>query len=806
MTIEFVALALGADALGAVRFSCGQVVESLVLPIPGQRGPVEALRGIAGLPLVAHGLAPTRTLLDPALVPAASRWVDTQVLAAAVWPGAPDLTLPALSRRFGLPLNDDPASQAKATGLLLLRALAAAAALPLVAQALVAEVLPDATWIGPPPVSSSRTGVVPVPRGVDEAFAALTNSGLLARREGQLAYARAVAETFAEGGIRLLEAGPGTGKTIGYLIPLLLTLARQQGRAVIATRTRALQEQLWRRDLPSLRDSLGGNVPGALLKGRENYLCRRRFEEVRRQLIPREVLVPLLAWAAQTETGDLDELAALRTSQAGQEVLRHLPDIPYRCGVWACPFWDRCPSRLARDKARVARLVVVNHALLGADLASGGTILGPYDFLVVDEAHALPEAMRDALSATLSPAVIPRLLGELRRGSGGILSRLADAAGAAAAVEAWDRAVAAHRAFWATATATLSRETGRYGSPDIAPVAPAGAILSDALAGLADAVAQIAQNLPDEDASRARSVGSDVRRLADLVSYLLRPAAEETVFWYARDPYGLTLAASPVDVGETLGAALWPSVTGGILTSATLSVGDAGAALTRELGLDPATTRFATWPSPFPYDRVQAFVLRYLPHPDDPQCPEAVAATLRQILQVPRRALALFTSRRALAATAAHLGGTPHLVQGRDGEREQLLDRFRNHAPPVILLGLHTLWEGIDLPGEELELLVVVRLPFPVPTDPVTEAQTERILGRGGNPFQELFLPRAVLRLRQGVGRLVRTPTDRGALLLADPRLATHGYGETFLRALPVPARWVDDPDQLPVALARLFR
>jgi len=804
--IGFVALALGADTLGAVRFSNGQVVEGLTVPIAPGQGLVEDLRRFGGLPFVAHGIIPVQALLGSSPDPLGSRWVDTQVLAWAVWPEEADSTLPALCRRFALPMADDAVSQAEATGFLLFHALAEAGAFPPTAQALVAELLPDANWIGPPPASRSGKSVVPVPMGVGEAFDSLTGTGALARREGQLAYARAVAEALAAGGIRLLEAGPGTGKTVGYLIPLLLALAHGTGRAVIATRTRALQEQLWRRDLPFLLERLGVDAPCALLKGRENYLCLRRLEDLRRQLIPRDVLVPLLVWAARTQTGDLDELAALRANPAGREVLRQLPDIPYRCGMWACPFWDRCPSRLARDRARSARLAVVNHALLGADLASGGTILGPYDFLVVDEAHALPEAMRDALSAALSPPVIPRLLGELRRGTAGLLAKWGDAEGVERAIEGWDRAVAAHRAFWAAAGSVLPKDIGRYGSADMVPLVPAGAILSEALDGLADAVARIAPDLPDEDATRARGVGNDIRRMAGLVGHLLHPDAEETVFWYAREGHGLTLAATPVDVGETLRAALWPSITGGILTSATLSVGDGGAALARELGLDPAAVQFEAWPSPFPYDRVRAFVLRYLPHPDDPACPGALAATLRQVLRVPRRALALFTSRRLLEATAEHLAGTPHLVQRRDGEREQLLSRFRNHPPPVVLLGLDTLWEGIDLPGEELELLMVVRLPFPVPTDPVTEAQAERIRGRGGIPFQELFLPRAVLRLRQGVGRLVRTPTDQGALLLADPRLATQRYREAFLRALPVPTRWIDDPDQLAVALASLFR
>jgi ATP-dependent DNA helicase DinG len=261
-----------------------------------------------------------------------------------------------------------------------------------------------------------------------------------------------------------------------------------------------------------------------------------------------------------------------------------------------------------------------------------------------------------------------------------------------------------------------------------------------------------------------------------------------------------------VEIGESLAERLWSRLRGAVLTSATL--GTPGIEpLARELGLDPKTVIFHRWPSPFPYDHVRAYVLRFLPHPDDPAYPEALAETLRAALRAaPRRALVLFTSRRLLGATLSHLGDLPVLAQGQDGEREWLLSKFRDHPPPVLLLGLDTMWEGIDLPGEELELLIITRLPFPVPTDPLAQAQAERLRAQGRDPFLELALPRAVLRLRQGVGRLVRTPEDRGAIIIADPRAATQAYGRVFLRELPVAARPVDSQAELSVALRDLFR
>ncbi|MCX7750429.1 MAG: ATP-dependent DNA helicase [Candidatus Bipolaricaulota bacterium] len=785
----FLALARGEGEAALVRFQDGKVEERRGVPLDA-------------LPRSVDGLALPVVALDPP--PAAGgRGVDLRALARAVWPEELDLSLPSLARRAGIPLGEGVVAQAEAVGLLFLRLLGEAAGFPAPARDLLAELLPDPGWLPEPRPLPAPPRQTP-PHEVAEAFHRLSRRGL-DHRPAQVEYALAAAEALERGEVRLLEAGPGTGKTFGYLIPLLLHLAEGEGRAVVATRTRALQDQLWTRDLPFLLRELGFDVPCALLKGRENYLCLRELERLRGELLPREILVPLLAWAARTGAGDLDEVAGLRSAPEGAAVLGRLPDLPWRCAGRACPFGGRCPSRRARERAQGARLVVVNHALLGADLAAGGAILGPYDVLVADEAHALPDALRDALSASLSPPLIPRLLGELRRGEGGLLAAWGETADGSEVLAAWERAAAAHRAFWAAAGDLFPGEIGRYGRREAEGLLPAGRLLAEALDALAEALTDLARELDDEGAARARGLAGELGRLAGLVGFLLRAEEADTVFWYAREGRGLTLSASPVEVGDHLASALWPNLHAGILTSATLSVGDEGAALARELGLVPDL--FRAWPSPFSYDRVGAFVLRFLPHPDDGAFPEGLAAALRGALAaVPCRALVLFTSRRALEATAAHLQGFPHLVQGRDGEREALLRRFRAHPPPVALLGLDTLWEGIDLPGEELELLVVARLPFPVPTDPLVEAQAERIRLRGRSPFRELFLPRAVLRLRQGVGRLVRTPTDRGAVLLADPRLGTEAYGETFLRTLPVPPRLVDDLDDLRVALAELFR
>lgn len=763
--MDFVACAKAKEAWALVWFSQGQ---------PKRREFMA--QGLPDLPLAIHGSPPL------------PRALDTSLLSRAVWPELPDHSLPALCRWLGLSEPEDPVSWAEATGRLALVALEEVRAWPSGAQAALSSLLPNPCWMPPP-----KPKILPIyprpPATLTEALARLAEAKL-EQRPSQAAYAQAVAEALESGSVVVLEAGPGTGKTFGYLIPLLLRL-REGGRAVVSTRTRTLQDQLWRKDLPWLEANLGLHVRRALLKGRENYLCRKRLVEIQSKLIAPEVIGPLQVWVERSESGDLDELGFIQDPR----LIAELRDLPHRCGGRFCPLFGRCLSRRARERAKGAQLVVVNHALLGADLASGNKILGPYDYLVVDEAHALASVLRDALSAVFRPGDVPYLLGELRRA--GTL------AAADEVQEAWERVNAAQRRFWSGTQALLTQDLGEL--PAEPAIREAGQALWEALLGLAEEVARGSRDLEDEEQGLARALVEALRGRAEALKAVLSLPDPNWVHWYTQEAAGPALLATPLDVAARLREELWPNLKAAALTSATLAVGGKVEAIARELGL-PQKVPFHSWPSPFSYDRVRSAVLAYLPDPDSEDYPLALAETLRRTFaKVPAKGLVLFTSRRTLAAVRSHLQGLPHLAQGWDGESDRLLARFRGHPPPVVLLGLDRFWEGVDLPGEDLEILVIARLPFPFPGDPVTRAESQRVLAQGGDDFAELFLPRAVLKFRQGVGRLVRSPADRGVILLADSRAAERAYAPLFLRSLPVQIQELHSPEELDFVLSQVF-
>ncbi|MBC7222421.1 ATP-dependent DNA helicase [Candidatus Bipolaricaulota bacterium] len=696
--------------------------------------------------------------------------LSLSILSRAVWPDVPDLW--ALRRKTGLLVDDpDPWVRAEALGKLLLLVMEEVRSWPPSARKELAEILPEG-WSLPPPRPRLRPRL---PRDLEEAFRRLGEKGLSLRKTQQ-DYAAQVAKALEGGRVVLLEAGPGTGKTFGYLIPLLLAL-QKGGRAVVATRTRTLQDQLWKKDLPWLEENLGLKVERALLKGRENYICLRRLEEMERRLVPEDVLLPLRVFSARS--GDLDEVAFVDEPW----LIEELRDRPWRCLGQRCRHWGRCPSRRAREEARAAKLVVVNHALLGADLAAENALLGKYDFLIVDEAHALPHALREALSLAISPGDLPAILAELRRLDSERIKALEE------------KVNASHREFWDYVQSVIPPGRGRL-KPEIS------SLLLGRAGPLVAALEELVRALRSEE--EGELLGS-VLEYRETLGRVLSPGLGEWVQWFIREEE-LTLGLTPLNLAEELSQNLWPKVNAAVLTSATLAVSGSSSFLLSRLGL-PEETPFYSWPSPFSYERVRIAILAGLPEPDDPEYPQALALTLRRVVEVaPVKVLVLFTARRALAAVRGHLAGVPHLAQGWDGERDQLLRRFRAMPPPAILLGLESFWEGVDLPGKDLEILVVARLPFPHPAEPVLEAEAEKIRAQGKNDFHELSLPLAVLKLRQGLGRLVRTPTDRGVILIADPRLSSRSYRRAFLSSFPVPPQILRNPDELEVVLREVFR
>ena len=691
--------------------------------------------------------------------------LDLRLLFRAVWPEEPDLA--GLGKRFGLDFQEgDPWGKAEALGRLFLLALEETRSWSFEGRAALSQVLPKNFLLPPKPRIH-----YPSVKTLGEAFFRLRERGFQPRKL-QEEYAALVANALEKGETLLLEAGPGTGKTFGYLIPILLAL-KKGGRAVVATRTRTLQDQLWKRDLPKLEEILGIYPKRALLKGRENYVCLQRLYELELKLVPKEILVPLSVFAARG--GDLDELGF-----AEEWIIEEIRDRPWRCRGTRCRVWEKCPSRKAREAARKAELVITNHALLGADLAMENALLGPYDFLVVDEAHALPAALQEAMGIEITPRELSLILSELRS----MEEELGNKA---------EEARVLHRAFWEEVRRHLKTGRIRLKSEDLKALRLASEPLLSSLSALAEILQQKEEN------ELASAICAYVQNLKSV----LFPPSEDWVPWADEE---VALGLTPLALAEKLSEDFWPNIRAAVLTSATLSVNKKPDFLLQRLGL-VLDTPFFSWPSPFSYENVRIAILSYLPEPDDPQYPQALAETVRRALsRAPVKAMVLFTSKRALEQVHAHLTGLPHLAQGWDGERDQLLRRFRQMPPPAVLLGLESFWEGVDLPGKELELLVVARLPFPHPGDPVLEAEAARIKAQGKSDFQELFLPMAVLKLRQGLGRLVRTPEDRGVILIADRRLSSRSYKKVFLSSFPLAPRFLESPEELDVVLSEVFR
>ena len=687
---------------------------------------------------------------------------------------------------------------------------------------------PESEPVGVPTVEAMDASP-PVELSIEDAFAP---DGLIAPsfesfecRSGQLAMARAVEGAFRDGHAALIEAGPGTGKTFAYLIPAILHLRQHPSdRVVVSTRTRQLQEQLYGKDLPFLIQSLAPGLEVALLKGRENYLCFRRWQSLIGELtesLEQDFLLPLLAplvrWMAETKTGDIEENSAFQSDPEARSFWPRLCDSPHHCTGVFCPFIEDCFSVLARRRARRADLVVVNHSLLLADLAVDGVVLGKYTHLVVDEAHALESVARMAFTQRLTERSFLRLADDLApaaRRRRGWLQRTPFVGGNEPAHRIEDllsklriqvstvfRQFAQHlpderRSVFTTLT-ELSEEIGET------PIL---------LTQLEAALDSLSDHIEDEEPLKElEGYIRIVQGLKDVVATMSKPPSENTVHWHERGAYASVFHATPLDVAPFLEQLLYPKLKALVLTSATLSLAGTFDYLCRSVGLTdeafPIHTMVAE--SPFAYeDRMRIVVPRYIPPAHGELVPyaESLAALIAALSErIGKKGLALFTSYVMMQAVKENLPPEVRtLVQG-ELSRTALIDRFRSTESPLWLLGTESFWEGVDFPGEELEVLVITRLPFPVPTDPVLAAMGDRIMREGRDPFMDLSLPLAGLKLRQGVGRLIRTTGDRGLVFLTDQRIVTRGYGRLLAASLPVKIETMTDSDALLSEAIRWF-
>jgi len=601
-------------------------------------------------------------------------------------------------------------------------------------------------------------------------------------RAGQSIMAEAVAETIRDRDHLLVEAGTGTGKTFAYLLPALLS----GRRTIISTGTRALQDQLYHRDLPLLGRAVGRPVSTALLKGRSNYLCLHRLEQA-----PADARDAAAAdfeaverWRHRTGSGDRAELA---TVPEDSPVWPQVTSTVDNCLGQQCPRYSDCFVVKARRAAQEADLVVVNHHLLLADLAmkeSGFVEFLPgADAVIVDEAHQLPDLAVQFFGLSLGTKELERLADE------------AEAATLPFRERQLVRRIDGLRRAARQLALAAPREAGRYELDAVAaelggPLAG----LAAALADLVEALAVIADATADID-----NVLGRVEDAALVLAQLVDEYGREGLRWVDVRPRSVRLHLTPLDVSGTMRGLTRAAGQAWILTSATLAIGEDFSHFAGRLGLGDA--RALKFPSPYALERRGLVYLPPgLPAPSSPVYTDAVMSAVLPVLELTSGGVfALFTSHRALAAAQSFLkrrrkklGGRPLLVQG-SAPREELLRRFRESGN-ALLLGTGTFWEGVDVRGPALTVVAIDKLPFASPADPLTMARIEYLKREGANAFVEHQLPQAALGLKQGAGRLLRDDDDYGVIVLCDPRIRGKAYGRVFLECLaPMPS--TDDPE-----------
>ncbi len=596
-------------------------------------------------------------------------------------------------------------------------------------------------------------------------------------REPQQEMAEAVEQAIADAGVLVAEAGTGTGKTFAYLVPALLS----GEKIIVSTGTKNLQDQLFYKDLPVIRDALGVPVSTAMLKGRGNYLCTYRLglaEAEGRFISRRQVdqLTRIREWSGRTRSGDTAELAEVPEDAPIWSMVTSTAD---NCLGQECPDFSDCYVMQARRLAQEADVLVVNHHLLFADMAlreeGFGELLPSANALILDEAHQLPGVATSFFGQTITGNQLLELARDIANED-----RLEAGEDPAlqTQVERLQKAVKDMR----LAFGVEQRRAPWRSAAERKEMQKAVATLRETLAGLGAMLEPLAQ--------RGKGLENCLRRCGELqerFDHLTGDSPQGHIHWFETFKRSFSLHLTPLDIAGIFRAKLERQRVAWIFTSATLAVGDRFDYFASRMGLSDAETR--RWDSPFDYPR-QAVL--YVPEGmPDPGSSEYTGTVLERALEVIRlsrgRAFLLFTSHRALQWAARQLQERleeyPLLVQG-EMPRSRLLERFRELGNAV-LLGTSSFWEGVDVRGEALSCVIIDKLPFASPGDPVTEARIDALRAGGGNPFMDFQLPEAVLTLKQGAGRLIRDGRDRGVLMLCDPRLLSKPYGRLFLESLP---------------------
>ena len=652
-------------------------------------------------------------------------------------------------------------------------------------------------------------------------------------RTGQVRMARAVYRALREEGVLLIEAGTGIGKSLAYLVPAMIVSREMGERVIISTHTRNLQYQLLAKELPLAEEVLRSGTRVAHLMGRENYICAKRLLSavVGGMDDDPETALALGIAASLSGQGTVESLPAA----VARHVRRRI-NAPSRCAMNACAHAAQCPLIGARKRARESAIVIVNHALLMTDYRQGGAILGPYRRIIFDEAHHVERCAMENLSVAVSREGIDLILDPVRPLPGGderwrLLYRELEAT-----VPGGDHVSAVadamrglreryHELFGSIESgferAGVSRQgrtryiDGEATLPETRQPIKDYLLYYNKLRELLNPVLEA--NVHGDARSFQQEVTyalAEIAAISDAVPFILKADDEESVFWmeWSTDGRLRTICASPLSVDRLFADYIEEVCDTAIFTSATLAQNGDFTYQRACLGLAklPGETDEMIVPSPFEFDkRCLILVNGGMGDPNREGYADLLADVLERLVrEVNRRTMVLFTSYRLCRGTARNLAGRrfpgPILVQGEGMSREMLADRLRR-SPAGLLLGVASFWEGVDFPGEELELLVIPKLPFPVPTEPIVEARSQRLRALGEDPFERLFLPEAIRKMRQGIGRLIRRRSDRGVVVILDSRIESRPYGEAILSSLPTAAVSAACAEELVAAARRWF-